>query len=158
MIMTLLDQVVISSYQGILGYWVLTAGGYVFVPLTESEIASLTPRTLFYTPAQVTGQIMSYKVRVSGTDYSWGVETQVGKEFYVIAVAKYAAALPQHTRMYTTITKPSGTQISNYDDDVYPYVGPNTEMTFTIRRTAVDAFQIDEAGTWTAVLSYVWIH
>ena len=159
MTMTLLDTAVIGAQQGQLGYLVWNGYNYIFVPLSEIELASLPETTLFVTPAQVTGQIIQYQVNINGTFYDWGAQAQVGQEFELRVVARYASTSPKCTKVIASVYGPSG--ILKYTlscTDNWPYGNPNTNIEFNLTGPFGEAYDIDEAGTWTAALSYVWVH
>jgi hypothetical protein len=154
-----LDRVILGTQDGVPGYFVPAGNGlWTFIPLAVSELANISQRTLFYTPAAVTGQILSYGVIISGVTYNtWNIQTQVGKEFEIIATAKYQASSSVQTRMDMTVWRPSGSMIQRSDTDIWPYSAPNTNLNFHIQGVAGEAFDIDEAGTWLAELKYVWV-
>lgn len=114
-------------------------------------------RTIFYTPAVVTGGITSYKVKIAGVTKAWGGEALVGQEFEVSVQAKYSAASKKHTRMDLTVWKPSGATFKANDDELWPYTSPGTTINFLIRGFFGEAFDINEAGIWEAKLEYVWV-
>jgi hypothetical protein len=153
-----LAQVIIGQYNGVPGYWVPAGNGqYMFYPM-GTDLATISQRALLYTPAEVTGQILSYGVIISGvTHNNWNVQTTVGKEFEVIATAKYSAPSSKKTRMDLTVWRPSGSTLTGYSDDDWPYVAPGKTINFKIGGTLGEAFDIDEAGTWMAELKYVWV-
>jgi len=152
-----LDRVMIGQYEGQVGYWVLGPLGYYFVPMATEQLAAIAKRSLFVTPAEVTGSILGYWVTVSGAKKSWGGSAQVGQEFEIQIDAKYSSIASQHTRMDIIVYKPNGVTFAANDDDMWPYDAPNTTIHFQISGPLGEAFNIDEAGAWYAELQYVWV-
>lgn len=157
----LLDRAFIGTNpQGVVGYWVPDSYGFwTFMPLSVTEeLDRVSKQTLFYTPAVVTGEILTYGIIISGTTYNkWNIETLVGKEFELIATAKYASGTKRQTQMQMTVWRPSGTIIEGHDSDMFPYDNPGEIQNFHISGFLGEAYNIDEPGTWLAELRYVWV-
>ena len=135
---------------------VLDVAYLAFSP-SPAVLATVARQKIFYTPAEVTGKILSYKVKIAGVSKAWGGEALVGQEFEVTVTAQYSAADAKHTRMDLTVWKPSGASFKANDDDLWPYASPGETISFLIRGVAGEAFDINEAGIWEAKLEYVWV-
>ena len=166
MTMTFLDTAIVGQqrgtfgyYNGVPGYYSLQNGAWVFYPLTDTEIGNVPLQTLFITPAEVIGYITYYQVNVSGTLQDFGGSAMVGQEFELAVTAHYASAKTEHTKMLAYVYGPSGSlKYTLSDDDLWPRTGPNKNINFYLTGFAGEAYNIDEAGTWTIRLSYVWVH